>query len=186
MKKRVISKEYLLEVAHTIALQEGPESLSIRNVAKHAKISVGSVYNYFESKEDLTHSLIDNIWDIFYNQISTTSTHMTSYVGFLEEAYDSMYQLTKKMYSIFDFHIKNSNEVERSRAMVVHTSHVKKLKDLFMDMMLKDGDIRSDIWDDSFNKETFSLFVVKNYFSAIKSREQDISFLIQLIKKTIY
>lgn len=186
MKKRVISKDYLLEVAHTIALQEGPEGLSIRNVAKHADVSIGSVYNYFESKEDLTQSLISNIWNLFYDNIINESSSISSYTEFLNNTYTSLYKLTQDMYSIFDFHLKNSSETQRERAFETHAHQVGALHNLFLKMMHQDTQIKANIWSEDFTEESFNMFVVKNYFGSIKRKEPNVNFLITLIKKILY
>lgn len=186
MKKRVISKEYLLEIAHTIALEQGPESLSIRNVAKKANVSIGSVYNYFESKEDLTKNLITNIWEIYYQSILNECTGIKSYTRFLDIAYASLYNLTQDMYSIFDFHLKNSSEAERASAFEFHNHQIKTLNTLFHSMMKDDPNIRKDTWSEDFKEESFNLFVVKNYFTAIKNSEPNVNFLIKLVEKIIY
>uniref|UniRef100_UPI001FA7DD2E TetR/AcrR family transcriptional regulator n=1 Tax=Mediterraneibacter glycyrrhizinilyticus TaxID=342942 RepID=UPI001FA7DD2E len=47
--------------------KEGYKSINIRHVAKCCHISVGSVYNYFESKTDLIAETVASVWcDIFH------------------------------------------------------------------------------------------------------------------------
>ncbi|MDE8322655.1 TetR/AcrR family transcriptional regulator [Erysipelothrix rhusiopathiae] len=62
MKKAVISKESLLEVAKDIVFKDGLDKLNMRNLAQKADVSIGSVYNYFSSKNDLLLDVIEDFW----------------------------------------------------------------------------------------------------------------------------
>ena len=43
------------------------EGISIRSVAAACGVSVGSIYNYFQSKTDLVAATVESIWaDIFH------------------------------------------------------------------------------------------------------------------------
>ena len=54
MTQRATSREELLDAAYGIAAQHGLAALSVRGLAREAGVAVGTVYNYFPSKEDLT------------------------------------------------------------------------------------------------------------------------------------
>jgi AcrR family transcriptional regulator len=53
MNIKNISKEKLLLTSQDILLKEGVKGLSIRNIAKEANVSVGSIYKYFSTKLDI-------------------------------------------------------------------------------------------------------------------------------------
>ena len=53
MNTTITSKDEILCVCRELIRKEGYKSINIRHVAKCCHISVGSVYNYFESKTDL-------------------------------------------------------------------------------------------------------------------------------------
>ena len=55
-------KQTLLEKAKVILLQEGYEALTIRRVAKECNIAVGTVYNYYSSKEIMAGSVMLDDW----------------------------------------------------------------------------------------------------------------------------
>ena len=46
-------KEYFVEAGYAILLEEGNESLSVRNIAKKAGYSYATIYNYFSNSEEL-------------------------------------------------------------------------------------------------------------------------------------
>ena len=62
MNKAVTSKEDILSVSKEMVAQCGIQAINMRNVAKECGVAVGSVYNYFPSKNDLIIAVIDVIW----------------------------------------------------------------------------------------------------------------------------
>lgn len=53
MSKTVTSKESILVACKDIVRESGMPVLNMRNVAQRCQVAVGSIYNYFPSKEDL-------------------------------------------------------------------------------------------------------------------------------------
>ena len=53
MNTVVTSRQALLAASRTVARRQGLGGLSIRAVAAEARVSVGSVYNYFSGKTEL-------------------------------------------------------------------------------------------------------------------------------------
>ena len=53
MNTVVTSKEEILKTSRELIRQQGWSAVSIRSVAAACGVSVGSIYNYFESKADL-------------------------------------------------------------------------------------------------------------------------------------
>lgn len=57
----------ILAASKEIAADKGFQAINIRAVASKAKISVGSVYNYFPDKSALLQATIADIWcDVFH------------------------------------------------------------------------------------------------------------------------
>lgn len=62
----IISKEKILKESRDLVASEGLDALSIRKLAKKCDLAVGTIYNYFSSKDDLMISTIESVWeDIF-------------------------------------------------------------------------------------------------------------------------
>jgi len=60
-KIRVDRKKAILDAALHVFAEEGYHNASISKVSKQARVSKGLMYNYFESKEDLLHQLLNEI-----------------------------------------------------------------------------------------------------------------------------
>ena len=59
MASSVISRDELLEEAYRIADAQGLSALSIRSLAQACHVSVGTIYNHFASKDQLTTATIE-------------------------------------------------------------------------------------------------------------------------------
>jgi AcrR family transcriptional regulator len=81
----------ILDAALHVFAEEGFHSASISKVSKAAGVSKGLMYNYFKSKEDLLHQLLDKIilkeTDImrFVNEKEFTSDSVASFLHYTVE-----------------------------------------------------------------------------------------------------
>ncbi|MCP9292302.1 TetR/AcrR family transcriptional regulator [Gracilimonas sediminicola] len=59
MSEEVPLRDQILEISRHLLYEEGYKSLSMRKIAKKADVSATSIYLYFESKDHLLHTLIE-------------------------------------------------------------------------------------------------------------------------------
>ena len=60
------------------------------------------------------------------------------------------------------------------------------LKQIIIEAIDKDKDINHKVWNENFSKRKFSEFIMININMSLKMKSQNIDFLIEIIKKTIY
>ena len=67
MNTVVTSKEEILETSRELIRQAGWSAVSIRSVAAACGVSVGSIYNYYDSKAALMGATVESVWrEIFH------------------------------------------------------------------------------------------------------------------------
>ncbi len=67
MNTVVTSKEDILKTSRELIQQQGWSALNIRSVAAACGVSVGAIYNYFDSKAALVGAAVESIWhEIFH------------------------------------------------------------------------------------------------------------------------
>ena len=67
MNTIVTSKEEILKTSREMIRQQGWSTVSIRSVAAACGVSVGSIYNYFDSKAELVGATVESVWcEIFH------------------------------------------------------------------------------------------------------------------------
>ncbi len=62
MRPKKISKEEVLSCASDIIKSEGLEACTIRSLAAHLNVAVGTIYNYFPSHEKLLQETFETSW----------------------------------------------------------------------------------------------------------------------------
>lgn len=83
--------------------EKGYEGASIRSIAKNSNTSVGNIYKYFSSKEDLYENLIGSVYHRLTDYIKQFDT-----VELNEKAQSIFYELMEKIMEIFN---ENSTEI---------------------------------------------------------------------------
>ena len=58
----VTSEDKILENSRKLIQQQGWAAVNIRSVAAACGVSVGSIYNYFDSKEALVGATVESVW----------------------------------------------------------------------------------------------------------------------------
>ena len=67
MNTVVTSKDEILKISRELIRQQGWSAVNIRSVASACGVSVGSIYNYFDSKSDLVSATVESVWcEIFH------------------------------------------------------------------------------------------------------------------------
>lgn len=68
-KRRLVKKEAILHAALELFKQYGFNKVSIADIAGKASVSQVSIYNFFESKDNLKNYLLNKLWDDYYHSI---------------------------------------------------------------------------------------------------------------------
>lgn len=90
MTAAATSREELLEAAYEMAQEHGLAALSVRGLAKACGVSVGTIYNYFPSKSELT---VVTIELFFYRALYLRLCHLPNdgdFAGYCRNMYVSM------------------------------------------------------------------------------------------------
>lgn len=81
-------REIILDQARDIVVNEGFGNLTIRRVSKNTGIAVGTIYNYFPTKDDLILQLMEDYWYSYFKEV--------------ERVHDSEEDMYKKLQLIFE------------------------------------------------------------------------------------
>ncbi len=63
MRKKIVSKEAIIVMAEELIKTEGLGKCSMRRIAKELGIAAGTVYNYFETREELLRHVFMHSWE---------------------------------------------------------------------------------------------------------------------------
>lgn len=94
-------REKLLEEARRQVMENGYSAMTIRSVASACKAGVGTVYNYFESKDMLVASFMLEDWFICKSAIDTGCKAVAEPRKALECMYNELHKFIDKYSPIF-------------------------------------------------------------------------------------
>lgn len=96
-KKNISSQEDILEVAKILLLEEDITKFSMRKIAQKADIAVGTLYNYFDNKEEILLALAAEFWKEQMQQFPMAMSKGQSF----EEEMRILYHLLKTAFVDF-------------------------------------------------------------------------------------
>lgn len=186
MNKIVTSKEAILNSAKEIAYRDGISKLNIRTLASECGVSVGSIYNYFPTKDDLVIAVIEEFWKNIFQKGMCDHQINLCFVQFYEKLYFRFYNYLKvfkeDMISQLSLLSKDIKQKGRSK----EDEYLNRMKSVMMYHLKIDESIRKDVWTENFTMECFIDFAFDNMFLMLKNNQMNIEFFKELITKLIY
>ncbi len=185
MNTVVTSKEAILNVSRELIITQGWAAVNIRNVAAACNVSVGSIYNYFNSKSDLIAATVESVWcDIFHY-----SEHKRDYDSFLscvEWVFDSMKKGDEKYPGFFSLHSMNFVGKEKLSGQQLMAQSWKHMQKELYRVLMSDQNIRSGAFDDIFTPEKFVEIIFSLIISSLLQRNYDCGGIAGMIRRVIY
>ena len=68
-REKAARKEQILAAARQLLFKKGIQSISVNQIARKAELGVGTIYFYYQSKEEIFYSLQEEGLDILFHQI---------------------------------------------------------------------------------------------------------------------
>ena len=87
---RTIDASSIRKAAYRLAEESGLSSVSVRSVAAACGVSVGSIYNYYPSKDDLVIDVVSMIWQEVFHDKGRVPYEHSGFVDFAEHAAQSI------------------------------------------------------------------------------------------------
>lgn len=178
------TKDAILAKIREIVARDGLNALSIRGLAKELDSSVGIIYYYFPSKDELIVEAIESVWeDIF--QISDKIQNL-SFSAYMSKIFENIISGTKKYPNFFTLHTIMLQTDEKSRAKSMMHIYMNKLKNKMKEVLDGDKTVKDSAFTDSFTEDDFINFIMSNIMSLILDPSYKKDFFIKLIDKILY
>lgn len=185
MNKTVTSKEDILSVSKKIVADQGIQEINMRNVAKQCNVAVGSVYNYFPSKNDLMIATIDAIWKEIIQSISDCNLSF----GFLENI-ENLFNAVKsggeKYPLFFSIHSMSIAKSGKDKGRETMTQYFESIKSDLLLSLMEDQRIKEEFFSEECTQHDFIEFVFSNLILLLIQKQESCHVLIEIIKGAIY
>ncbi|MCH4207435.1 MAG: TetR/AcrR family transcriptional regulator [Solobacterium sp.] len=185
INKSVTSKEEILNVLRKMVSEQGIGSISMRSVAAECNVALGSLYNYFPSKEALLTETIGSVWqDIFHmEQCSDSPLPFAEYVASI---YQRMMEGTNEYPHFFTAHSLSFTSSKKNQARSVMDETLKHMTNGMKQSLDRDPSVRADAFGSSLSESDFLDFVLSTLVSDLLAQKKDCQVLIEIIRRTIY
>lgn len=185
MNHVVTSKEEILKTSREQIQQQGWSAVNIRSVAAACGVSVGSIYNYFDSKAELMGATVESVWcEIFhrpddedvFRDIQTCMTWM----------YERIEQGCKEYPGFFTLHslgFMREDKSDGKRRMQETWQHIL---DGLCTVLKRDEKVRSDAFTPEFTPEKFAGVLFSLMLSALLRQDFNPDPVLEIIRRTLY
>lgn len=185
MNKVVTSKEDILAVSKKMVADKGMQAINMRSVAKQCGVAVGSVYNYFPSKNDLMIAVIDAIWKEIIQGISDC-TLSSGFVENTEKLFYSVKSGGEKYPFFFSIHSISVAKSGKDKGRETMNQYFKSVKADLLHSLQNDQRVKQDFFSEKCTQTDFIEFVFSNLISLLMREQDSCDLLIEIIKGTIY
>jgi AcrR family transcriptional regulator len=186
MKNHKISKEQIFSAAKKIANEQGLKKVNIRNVASECGVSIGSVYNYYETKGELVFDVVKDYWQDVFDRKTLAELPMDDFCEFFEKFYDLLSDRLIDFLSDWVSVMSNFSDSEKVTGKRKEAEIFSEVKNLLDRVITEDKKINQDIFLEKFDREQFLDFIIFNMINMLKYGNRDCSFFIKIIKELLY
>ena len=185
MNTVVTSKEEILKASRELIRREGWSAVSIRSVASACGVSIGSIYNYFDSKAALLGATVESVWcEIFHRPEDGAVFQDTQ--ACITWMYRRMEYGCRQYPGFFTLHslgFMGEDKADGKQRMQQTWQHIL---DGLCSVLQRDVKIRPDAFTDQFTAEKFADLLFSLMLSALLRQDYDPAAVLEIIRRTLY
>lgn len=185
MNPMATSKENILQISRKLIQQNGWAGVNIRSVAAACGVSVGCVYNYFESKTDLLSATVESIWnDIFHHPEDEAVFQDTlSCVWWMYKQLEYGCQRYPGFFTHHALGFVQQDTADGKQQMQRAWQHIL---DALCTVLRNDARIRADAFTEEFTVEKFAEMLFSLMLSALVRQDFDPSTVLEIVRRAVY
>ena len=185
MNTVVTSREKILQTSRELIQQQGWSAVSIRSVATACGVSVGSIYNYFDSKTELIAATVESVWCEIFHRPEDVAVFEDIQVC-ITWIYDRMAYGCKQYPGFFTLHSLGFLREEKSDGKRRMQQTWQHIVNGLCSVLKKDTKIRSDAFTEDFTPEKFADVLFSLMLSALLRQDYEPSAVLEIIRRTLY
>ena len=182
MNRIVTSREEILEKSRQLLREQGAAAVNIRSVAAACGVSVGSIYNYFSSKAELTAAVVESVW----LEIFRPAAPGTGFSDCVRGLFSGLEEGSRQYPGFLRLHAAVFSDAEKPDG----TPHMARLLAVLRQDLLRvleqDSHVRPDAFDLAFSREQLVEVVFSAAVAAMAAGQFDCSALLALLDRLLY
>lgn len=185
MNTVVTSKEEILKASRELIQQQGWSAVNIRSVAAACGVSVGSIYNYFDTKAELVGAAVESVWgEIFRRPEDGTVFQDTQ--ACITWMYGRMEYGCKQYPGFFNLHSLGFMQEDKADGKRRMQQTWKHILDGLCSVLKSDAKVRPNAFTEQFTAEKFADVLFSLMLSALLRQDYDPGAVLELVRRTIY
>lgn len=185
MNKIVTSKEEILKTSRELIQEQGWSAVNIRSVAAACGVSVGSIYNYFDSKATLVGAAVESVWfEIFHRQDDEEIFQDT--LACITWMYERMEYGCRQYPGFFTLHSLGFMREEKSDGKQRMQQTWQHILDGLSFVLKRDRKVRENAFTEQFTAEKFADVLFSLMLSALLRQDYDAEAVLEIVRRTIY
>lgn len=181
----ITSKEAILKVCRDIVASKGLSAVSMRSVAERSQIALGTLYNYFDNKDELLLAAVEDIWKDIFHMDSRCSAEQ-SFPKYVEHFFECVQAGANHYPGFFSAHSIRIANSEKEKAKSTMGNYFKRMKENMLEVLQADSNVSADAFSSSFERSEFIDFVLDNLLMLLVQGKKSCGMLIEIIQRTIY
>lgn len=185
MNTAVTSKQDILKASRELIRRRGWSAISIRSVAAACGVSVGSIYNYFDSKAALVSAAVESVWcEIFRRPEDEAVFHDTqAYIAWMYEQLEQGCKQYPGFFSLHSLAFLQEEKADGKRKMQQTWQHII---DQLYSVLKQDPHVRPDAFTEQFTAERFSDVLFSLTLSALLRQDYDPAAVLEIVRRILY
>ena len=185
MNTIITSKEDILKTSRELIREQGWSAVNIRSVAAACGVSVGSIYNYFDSKADLVGETVESVWCQIFHQPEDGAVFQDTQTCIIW-MYERMEYGCREYPGFFTLHslgFMRENKLDGKRRMQQTWRHIL---DGLCQVLKQDARVRPDAFTEQFTVEKFADVLFTLMLSALLRQDYDPGAVLEIIRRVLY
>lgn len=185
MNTVVTSKEEILKTSRLLIQREGWAAVNIRSVAAACGVSVGSIYNYFDSKAALIGATVESVWcEIFHRPEDPAAFQdIQACIAWLYGRMEYGCQQYPGFFTLHSLGFLGGDKSDGKRKMQQTWRHIL---DGLRTVLQRDANIRPDAFTESFTAEKCADLLFSLMLSALLRQDYDPAAVLEIVRRTLY
>jgi len=185
MNTIVTSKEELLKTSRELIQQQGWSAVSIRSVASACGVSVGSIYNYFDSKAALMSATVESVWhEIFHHpEDEAVFQDAQSCIAWMYERMEYGCRQYPGFFTLHSLGFMQEDKPDGKRRMQQTWQHIL---DRLCSVLRRDADVRPDAFTEQFTVEQFADILFSLMLSALLRQDYNPDAVLEIVRRILY
>ncbi len=181
----VTSKDEILKVSRELLQKQGWSAINIRSVAAGCNVSVSSIYNYFESKEDLVASTIESVWcEVFHGSEDVVVYRDTqACISWIYRRMEYGHDRYPEFFTLHSMSFLTEEKSEESQRLQRTWQHI--LEGLCF-VLQHDPQIRPDAFNACFTRERFADTLFSLMIASFLRQDYDAEPVLEIVRRVIY